>query len=114
MRDYPVTTGLQAAAAGFRGSLETWRSQMSRREFDELFELIRTTIDRETPSDAAHASSVVAEGAADAIFGRPRSANPYTSEAQAARDSWALGWAYGQGFLETRATEETRRWLDAA
>lgn len=57
----------------------------------------------------------VAEGACDAVCGRPRDRNPYSaSEWSAAYAAWELGWTYGRGFLETRVESESRRWLAEA
>jgi hypothetical protein len=58
---------------------------------------------------------VVAEGVADAIFGRPITANPYDPRfAAEAHAAWAIGWREGRWHLEIRGQEEAARWLREA
>jgi hypothetical protein len=56
---------------------------------------------------------IVAEGAIDAVCGRPREANPYDPTLHAA-EAWDYGWDEGRWLLEMRAEEEAARWLGRA
>ena len=54
--------------------------------------------------------SIVAEGAIDAVCGRPEGANPYHHAPDAA-EAWSYGHAEGGWLLELRGQAETSRWL---
>jgi hypothetical protein len=54
---------------------------------------------------------IVAEGCADAIFGRPAGANPYARDFEPAHSAWAFGHLQGLRLLEMRGVQEIRRWL---
>jgi hypothetical protein len=54
---------------------------------------------------------IVAEGCADAIFGRPAGANPYARDFEPAHSAWAFGHREGRWLLEQRGVVEARRWL---
>jgi hypothetical protein len=54
---------------------------------------------------------IVAEGCADAIFGRPASANPYAPDFEPARSAWTFGHREGIRLLEQRGVVEASRWL---
>lgn len=122
MKPYPDTSGLQAAVAVVKALIETWRGQMSEREFECLVACLKKIVDREDASsfedmpssEFADFAGIVAEGTADAIFGRPANANPYASEWLSAYGAWEIGHRFGLDFLETRAASEARRWLEAA
>ncbi len=55
------------------------------------------------------------EGAVDAILGRPREHNPYsTTHAREYASAWELGWTEARELLEMRGAEEIARWLGEA
>jgi hypothetical protein len=57
--------------------------------------------------------SVVCEGVADAIFGRPASANPDARDFEPFWSAWAFGHREGLWLLDDRV-QEARRWLGRA
>jgi hypothetical protein len=59
-------------------------------------------------------AGIVAEGASDAICGRPRTQNPYAPDCGDAYAAWELGWVYGRGYLDAHAQAEAQRWLREA
>lgn len=113
---YPDHTALQAATAGLVSQLRGLKSHLSSREWRALVGTLQAFFVRELDDEGPATSwaSVMIEGAVDRFCGRPRERTPYAPECVEARSAWDRGWTEAGDYLEARAQEEARRWLEAA